>query len=67
MKKFKVQAALVLDYKIRNDSQMFHSCAKLTGSDLAIDEAFKSMHHSIITKIKNKYIFECENKETIWG
>ena len=46
---------------------MFHSCAKLTGSDLAIDEAFKSMHHSIITKIKNKHIFECENKETIWG
>ena len=67
LKKFKVQAALVLDYKIRNDSQMFHSCAKLTGSDLAIDEAFKSMHHSIITKIKNKHIFECENKEIIWG
>ena len=30
-----------------------HSSAKLIASDSDIDEAFKSMHQSIITKIKN--------------
>ena len=42
---------LVLDYKKRNDCKIFHSSAKL--SDSGIDEAFKSMHQIIMTKIKN--------------
>ena len=53
LKKFEVQTILVLDYKKRNDSKMFHSSAKLIASNSDIDEAFKSMHQSIITKIKN--------------
>ena len=53
LKKFKVPAILVLDYKKRNDSKIFHSSAKLIASDSDIDEAFKSMHRTIMTKIKN--------------
>ena len=37
----------------KNDCQIFHSCTKLIASDLDIDEALKSMHQSIIIKIKN--------------
>ena len=58
LKKFKVQAILVLDYKKRNDSKIFHSSAKIIASDSDIDEAFKSMHQSIMTKIKN---YACKN------
>ena len=53
LKKFKVQTMLVLDYKERNDSKIFHSCAKLIANNSEIDEAFKSMDQSIMTKIKN--------------
>ena len=53
LKKFKVQTVLVLDYRKRNDSQIFHSCSKLIASDLDIDTAFKLMHQSIITNMKN--------------
>ena len=54
LKKFKVQAILVLEHKKRNHYKMFHSCTKLIASDSDIDEAFnKSMHQSIMTKIKN--------------
>ena len=52
LKRLKVQTILVLDYRKRNDSQIFHSCTKLTASDSCIDEAYKSMHQSIMTKIK---------------
>ena len=44
---------LVLDYKKRNDCKIFHSSVKLIVSDWEIDEAFKSMHQSIMTKIKD--------------
>ena len=44
---------LVLDYKKRNDRKIFHSSTKLIACDSDTDEAFKSMHQSIITKIKN--------------
>ena len=37
---------------------MFHSCTKIIASDLDIDEAFKSMHQSIMAKINN-YTCEC--------
>ena len=50
--KFKVQTILALDYKKRNDCKIFHSNAKLIASYSDIDESFKSMHQSIMTKIK---------------
>ena len=53
IKKFKVEAILILDYKKRNDFKVFHSRTKLIASDSDIDKAFKSMHQSIMTKIKN--------------
>ena len=51
LKKFKHQTILVLDYKKRNDRRIFYSCTKLTFNDSGINEAFKSMHSSIMTKI----------------
>ena len=53
LKRFKVQTILVLDYKKRNDIKIFHSSVKLIANDSDIDEAFKSMHQSIMTKIKH--------------
>ena len=53
LKKFKVETILVLDYKKRNNHKIFHSSAKLIASDSNIDKAFKSMHQSIMSKIKN--------------
>ena len=53
LKKFKVETILVLDYKKRNDCKIFHSNAKLIASDSDIEEAFKSIHQSNMTKIKN--------------
>ena len=50
LKKFKVQAILVLDYKKRNDCKIFHWSTKLTANELDIDEAFTSIHRSIIKK-----------------
>ena len=61
LKKFKVQTILVLlvlDYKKRNDCKIFHSSAKLIANDSDIDKASKSMHQSIMTKIKN---YACED------
>ena len=58
LKNIKVQTVLVLHYKKGNDSQIFHSCTKLIASDLDVDEAFKSMHRSIKTKMKN---YACED------
>ena len=42
LKKFKVRIVLVLDYKKRNDLQVFDSSAKLIDTDSEIDKAFKS-------------------------
>ena len=58
LKKFKVQAILVLEYKKRNDRKIFHSCTKLIASDSDIDEAFKPMHQSIMSKREN---YACED------
>ena len=55
-KKFKVQKILVLEYKKRN----VHLSTKIITSDSDIDEAFISMHQSIMTKIKN-----CASKDWI--
>ena len=54
-----VQKILVLDYKKRNYRKIFHSNAKLIASDSDIDESFKSMHQSILTKIKNCASEDC--------
>ena len=53
LKNIKVQTIFVLDYKKRNDHKIFQSSSKLINSDPDIDEAFKSMHQSIMSKIKN--------------
>ena len=58
MKKFKVQTKLVLAYMNRNECKIVHSSAKLITSDSDIDEVFKSMHQSIMTKVKN---YACED------
>ena len=56
LKKFKVQTILILDYKKRNYRKMVHSIAKLIASNSDSDEAFKSMHQSIMKKIKNMLV-----------
>ena len=82
MKKFKVETILVLDYKRKNDRKVFYSSATLIANDSDIDEAFKSMHQSIMTNMKNyadkdwialdviiKHsikIFQCYYKERKW-
>ena len=58
-KKFKVHAVLVVDYKKRNDLKIFHLSAKLIASDWDIEEACKSRHQSIMTKIKNYASEDC--------
>ena len=58
LKKFKVQTVLALNYKKRNDLKIFHSSTKLVASDSDNDETFKSIHQSIMTKIKN---YACED------
>ena len=40
-------------FQVQNDHKIFHSSAELITSDSDIDEAFESMHQSIMTKIKN--------------
>ena len=47
---FTVKTIQVLDYKKRNDCKIFYLCTKLITSDSDIEEAFKSMHQTIITK-----------------
>ena len=56
LKKLKIQTILVLDYKKRNDHRIFHSSFKLIASDSGIDEAFKSIHQSIMTEIKTMLV-----------
>ena len=57
LKKFKVQTILVLDYNKRNECKMI----QIIANDADIDEAFKSMRQSMMTKINNydgkDYIF----------
>ena len=37
----------------RNHRKIFHSSVELSAADSDIDEAFKSMHQSIMTKMEN--------------
>ena len=52
LKKFKVQIILALDYKKKNVRKIFNLSVKLIASDSDIDEAFKSLHKTIMKKIK---------------
>ena len=56
LKKFKVQAILVLDYKKRNDHKIFHLIAKPTVCDWDIEEAFESMHQSIMINVSKDWV-----------
>ena len=40
----------------RNDHKIFHPSVKLIASDSDIDETFKSMRRSIMTKIKTMLV-----------
>ena len=51
--KFSISSILVLEHKKRNDHKITHPKAKLIVSESDIQEAFKSMHQSIMTKIKS--------------
>ena len=53
LKKFKVQKILFLEYKKRNDREMFHSSNNLVASDSNINESLISLHQIIVAKIKN--------------
>ena len=56
LNRFKLQKNLILDYKKKNDPKIFNSIeTKLIASNSDIDEVFRSMHQSTMTKIK-KYI-----------
>ena len=50
LKKFKIQTILILEHK--KNHKIFYSSVKLIASDSDIDETFKSMHQSIMTKNK---------------
>ena len=53
LKTFKVLAILVLEYKKRNHRKIFHSSFKLIANYSDVDEAFISMHQSVMSKIQN--------------
>ena len=50
--KIKVHTKLVLEYKKRNHNKIFNWSAKQIAIDEDIDQAFKSMHRSIMKNIK---------------
>ena len=56
MKKFSLQKTLVLQYNEGNNRKIFHSSTKLNASNSDIDEAFKSMNESTMTKIKELFL-----------
>ena len=58
LEKFKVQAILVLEYKKKKTCKIFNSCTKLIARDTDIDEAFKSMDQSFMSKIEHN---ACKN------
>ena len=52
LKKFKFEKILVLEYKKRSNHKNFHLRVNLIAGNSDIDEAFISMHQSIMTKMK---------------
>ena len=56
LKEFKFHTVLVLDYKKTNVYKIFRSNVKQIDSDSGTDEACKSTHQSIMTKIKKLYL-----------
>ena len=57
LEKFKAQIILVLYHKKIEDHKsmrkIFHSSVKLISEDSNIDKAFRSMHQSVMTKVKS--------------
>ena len=53
VEKVKSSVNISLRVQEKNDHKIFHSSAKLIASNSDNDEAFKSMHKSIMTKTKN--------------
>ena len=58
LEKFKVQTTSDIDCKARNNRKIFHLSTKLIACDSDIDGAFKSMHQSVMTKMKNYAIIK---------
>ena len=58
LEKFKVQTTSDIDCKARNNRKIFHLSTKLIAYDSDIDGAFKSMHQSVMTKMKNYAIIK---------
>ena len=58
LKKFKVQTTSVIDCKATNNRKIFHLSTKLIACDSDNDRAFKSMHQSVMTKMKNYAIIK---------
>ena len=52
------KCAKMFDLSLVNECKIFHSSAKLIANDSDINEAFKSMHQSIMKKMKN---YVCED------
>ena len=48
-----IQTILLLQYKKKNDPQIFNSSVQLIAIDSDIDETFTSMYKSIMTKNEN--------------
>ena len=65
LEKFKVQTMLVWEYRKRNDCKIFHYSTKVFASDSDIEEAFKSIHQSIMIRIKNSASNDWIDTETI--
>ena len=57
LKMLKIQLTLISEYKRISDHRsihrIFHLNTKLIMNELEMDEAFKSIHQSVITKIGN--------------
>ena len=65
LKKLKFQSILVLKYMKGNDCEILHSSVELTASNSDIDRAFKSMHQSIMAKIKNSAYTDLNAETTV--
>ena len=63
LKKFKIQTILVLEYKKIGDHKtihiIFHLSAELIANDSHIDTTFRSMHQSVMTRIKKINSEDC--------
>ena len=57
----------VITYKKKYDRQIFQASAKLIANDSDIDEAFKSVHQSIVITIKISKCTQKKNGDKKWS